>query len=135
MKTTMPRISVIMPLYNEEKFVGESIESVLAQTYGDFELIIVDDASTDASPDIVRQYTEKDNRIVALRNETNGGAACSRNRDLDVARGEFIAFADADDLLAPERFARQIAFFGQHPEIDLCGSYYTSFGHNQDWGG
>ena len=128
MESKKPRISVIMPLYNGEKFVGESIESVLAQTVGDFELIIVDDASTDASPAIARSYAEKDDRIVILRNQSNMGAARSRNRGLDIARGTFITFTDADDLLSQERFACQLTFFASHPQVDLCGSYYTMFG-------
>lgn len=128
METERPQISVIMPLYNGAKFVGESIESVLAQTFGDFELIIVDDASTDASYSIACAYAEKESRIVVLRNTTNLGAAGARNRGLDAVRGRFITFMDADDLIAPERFARQMAFFEQHPQVDLCGSYYRMFG-------
>lgn len=128
METEKPQISAVMPLYNGAKFVGESIESVLAQSFGDFELIVIDDASTDASYDIACSYAEKDNRIVVLRNGTNSGAAGTRNRGLDAVRGRFITFIDADDLIAPERFARQIAFFGQYPQIDLCGSYYKMFG-------
>ena len=128
METEKPQISAVMPLYNGAKFVGESIESVLAQSFGDFELIVIDDASTDASYDIACSYAEKDNRIIVLRNKANLGAAGSRNRGLDAVRGRFITFIDADDLIAPERFARQIAFFRQNPQVDLCGSYYKMFG-------
>lgn len=128
MEKKRPLISVVMPLYNAEKHVGESIESILGQSEGDFELIIVDDASTDASLSIARAYAARDERIVLLRNAVNGGAAFTRNRALDAARGEFIAFMDADDLCPAERFARQVGFFRQHPRIDLCGSYFKSFG-------
>lgn len=128
MEKKRPLISVVMPLYNAEKYIGESIESILGQSEGDFELIIVDDASTDASLSIARAYAARDERIVLLRNAVNGGAAFTRNRALDAARGEFIAFMDADDLCPAERFARQIGFFRQHPRIDLCGSYFKSFG-------
>ena len=110
MQKQTPLISVIMPLYNAERFVGESIENVLRQTVGDFELIVIDDASTDASA------------------ELNSGAARTRNRALDAARGKFITFMDADDLCSPERFAKQLAFFERHPQTDICGSYYTMFG-------
>lgn len=128
MEKKRPLISVVMPLYNAEKYVGESIESILGQSEGDFELIIVDDASTDASFTVAREYAAQDERIVLLRNAVNGGAALTRNRALDAARGEFIAFMDADDLCPAERFARQVGFFRQHPHIDLCGSYFKSFG-------
>lgn len=128
MEKRLPLISVIMPLYNAEQFVGESIENILGQTVGDFELIVIDDASTDTSYDIANRYAAKDTRIHLMRNKVNHGAAYTRNRGLEAARGNFITFMDADDRCSPERFARQIAFFGQHPQIDLCGSYYTMFG-------
>ena len=128
MQEQTPLISVIMPLYNAERFVGESIENVLRQTVGDFELIVIDDASTDASAEIARAYAAKDDRIVLMHNELNSGAARTRNRALDAARGKFITFMDADDLCSPERFAKQLAFFEQHPQTDTCGSYYTMFG-------
>ena len=117
-----------MPLYNAERFVGESIGNILGQTVGDFELIVIDDASTDSSYDIASRYAAQDARIVLMRNDANHGAAYTRNRGLETARGSFITFMDADDRCSPERFARQTAFFGQHPQIDLCGSYYTMFG-------
>ena len=125
MEKQSPLISVIMPLYNAERFVGESIGNILGQTVGDFELIVIDDASTDSSYDIASRYAAQDARIVLMRNDANHGA---RSRGLETARGSFITFMDADDRCSPERFARQTAFFGQHPQIDLCGSYYTMFG-------
>lgn len=128
MEKQSPLISVIMPLYNAERFVGESIGNILGQTVGDFELIVIDDASTDSSYDIASRYAAQDARIVLMRNDANHGAAYTRNRGLETARGSFITFMDADDRCSPERFARQTAFFGQHPQIDLCGSYYTMFG-------
>lgn len=85
MQKQTPLISVIMPLYNAERFVGESIENVLRQTVGDFELIVIDDASTDASAEIARAYAAKDDRIVLMHNELNSGAARTRNRALDAA--------------------------------------------------
>ena len=128
MEKQSPLISVIMPLYNAERFVGESIGNILGQTVGDFDLIVIDDASTDSSYDIASRYAAQDARIVLMRNDANHGAAYTRNRGLETARGSFITFMDADDRCSPERFARQTAFFGQHPQIDLCGSYYTMFG-------
>ena len=130
MQKQTPLISVIMPLYNAERFVGESIENVLRQTVGDFELIVIDDASTDASAEIARAYAAKDDRIVLMHNELNSGAARTRNRALDAARGKFITFMDADDLCSPERFAKQLAFFERHPQTDTM--FGTRGGENDE---
>ena len=104
MEKQSPLISVIMPLYNAERFVGESIGNILGQTVGDFELIVIDDASTDSSYDIASRYAAQDARIVLMRNDANHGAAYTRNRGLETARGSFITFMDADDRCSPERF-------------------------------
>jgi len=95
MEKQSPLISVIMPLYNAERFVGESICNILGQTVGDFELIVIDDASTDSSYDIASRYAAQDARIVLMRNDANHGAAYTRNRGLETARGSFITFMDA----------------------------------------
>ena len=89
MEKQSPLISVIMPLYNAERFVGESIGNILGQTVGDFELIVIDDASTDSSYDIASRYAAQDARIVLMRNDANHGAAYTRNRGLETARGSF----------------------------------------------
>jgi len=101
-------VSIIMPTYNCGRFIGESISSVLAQTYTQWELIIVDDLSTDDTDAIVRCHTDK--RIRYMRNERNMGAAMTRNRALQEARGRYIAFLDADDMWFPEKLEKQIAF-------------------------
>lgn len=121
------KVSVIMPLYNAEQYVGECIESILGQSFGDFELIVVDDSSTDGSFAVAESYARRDPRIRLLRNEQNLGAAQTRNRALDAARGEYVAFMDADDLVVAERLAMQVDFLDRHPEVDLCGSYGTMF--------
>ena len=102
-------VSVIMPSYNTGRFIKETIESVLAQSYSDWELIIVDDCSTDDTDEAVSQYLS-DKRIRYLKNDTNCGAAVSRNRAIKVATGKWIAFLDSDDLWEPEKLERQIAF-------------------------
>ena len=107
----MSLVSVIMPTYNCGAFISESIDSVLAQTYTDWELIIVDDCSTDDTDRIVGSY--HDRRIRYIRNAQNMGAALTRNRALREARGRYIAFLDADDLWAPDKLSRQIAFMQQ----------------------
>lgn len=106
-KTDM--VSIVMPSYNTGKYIKETIESVLAQSYSNWELIIVDDCSTDDTDDVVSQYLA-DVRIYYIKNEINSGAAASRNRALREAKGKWIAFLDSDDLWEPDKLKKQIAF-------------------------
>ena len=102
-------VSIIMPSYNTGRFIRETIESVLAQSYSNWELIIVDDCSTDNTDDVVNQYLA-DERIHYIKNDTNSGAAVSRNRALRKAKGKWIAFLDSDDLWEPDKLQKQISF-------------------------
>ena len=102
-------VSVIMPSYNTSDFICETIESVLKQTYTNWELLIVDDCSTDNTDEVVRSFLS-DNRIKFFKNEKNSGAAVSRNRALREAKGKWIAFLDSDDLWMPDKLAKQISF-------------------------
>ena len=102
-------VSVIMPSYNTEKFVEMSINSVLSQTYEDWELIIIDDNSTDNTDNVIYPFL-KDNRIKYFKNSKNLGAAISRNRGLREAKGRWIAFLDSDDLWLPDKLEKQIKF-------------------------
>lgn len=102
-------VSIIMPSYNTAHFIAESIRSVQSQSYTEWELIIVDDGSTDDTDNVVRQYLT-DNRIRYLKNNINSGAALSRNRALREAKGKWIAFLDSDDLWEPQKLEKQIAF-------------------------
>lgn len=102
-------VSIIMPSYNTAKYIEESIKSVLVQTYTNWELIIVDDCSTDNTDEIVRSFLS-DDRIKYFKHEKNSGAAVSRNKALREAKGKWIAFLDSDDLWLPEKLERQIAF-------------------------
>ena len=102
-------VSIIMPSYNTAKYIGDSIKSVLAQTYGNWELIIVDDCSTDNTDEVVAEFLS-DERIRYLKNEKNSGAAISRNYALREAKGKWIAFLDSDDLWLPEKLEKQLAF-------------------------
>jgi len=115
------KVSVIMCVYNAEEFLRESIESVLGQSMRDLELIIIDDASTDSSQDIIREFLEKDGRIVSLRNDTNLGPAVSRNRGIKIARAKYIAVQDADDISVKDRFLKQYAFLENNPDLFLVG--------------
>ena len=101
-------VSIIMPSYNTAKYISDSIESVMTQTYTNWELIIVDDCSTDNSLEIIRSFNDK--RIIILQNEKNSGAAISRNYALREAKGKWIAFLDSDDTWAPEKLEKQIRF-------------------------
>lgn len=101
-------VSVIMPSYNTAKYISQSIQSVINQTYQNFELIIVDDCSTDNTDEIVKAFD--DERIIYIKNDVNCGAALSRNRALRQAKGKWIAFLDSDDLWLPEKLEKQIAF-------------------------
>lgn len=103
-------VSVIMPNYNSEKFLPQTIESVLRQTYSNLELLIVDDCSTDNSITVVEEYQAKDNRVKLFKNEVNQGCAYTRNVALREAKGDWIAFLDSDDLWLPEKLERQLSF-------------------------
>lgn len=107
-------VSIITPNYNCARFIAQTIESVLAQTHTDWEMLIVDDCSTDGSYEIALEYAARDPRIKVMRNERNSGAAVSRNRALDAAQGEYIAFLDSDDLWEPCKLERQIKFMREN---------------------
>ncbi len=112
-----PRVSVVVPCYNYGRFVAEAIGSILAQTYQDFEVIVVDDGSTDNTPEVLRGIT--DPRVRVLRKE-NGGCASARNAGRELARGEFLTFLDADDLWRPTFLERQVAVLDAEPEVSFC---------------
>lgn len=118
----LPKISVIMPVLNGEKYLNQAIESILNQTFTDFELIVVDDGSTDQTPEILRAYAELDDRARIVTNPENKGIGYSRNRGVATSRGEYIANLDADDWSMPERFDKQVNFLNQHPEISVLGT-------------
>lgn len=111
-------ISVIMPAYNVEKYIARSVESVLAQTYGDFELLIVDDGSTDGTGRIADEWAKKDERIGVIHQE-NGGVAAARNSALEAAKGDFVAFLDADDLWDATFLEKTYA------KINACGGDFV----------
>lgn len=101
-------VSIIMPAYNSDKFISESIESVLSQTYNNWELLIVDDCSQDSTTKIINEYCVKDKRVKLFQNNKNSGPAVTRNNAINQANGRFIAFLDSDDIWLPEKLALQI---------------------------
>jgi teichuronic acid biosynthesis glycosyltransferase TuaG len=115
--------SVIMPAFNAEGYVASAIESVLAQTRENLELLVIDDKSTDSTRDIVRSYVARDDRVVLLELSENRGAAVARNRGLDIARARYIAFLDADDLWHPDKLDRQLTLMDKHQWGFSCTSY------------
>jgi len=118
-----PKISAVMPFYNREMFLDEAVQSVLDQTFTEFEFIVVDDASTDNSGTIMEKYAQKDARIKIIKNTKNRGIAYSRNRGMKIAQTDLIVIVDSDDINMPQRFAKQFAFMQQHPEISIVGTY------------
>ena len=116
-----PKVTVFIPVYNREKYVGEAIESILAQTYSDFEILLVDDGSTDQSVDLIRSYT--DPRIRLASNEENLGIPKTRNKGVELARGQYMAMLDSDDRAYPDRLQKQVAFLDSHPEYAQVGSW------------
>ena len=127
-KSSMPLLTVLMPVYNAEKFLKDSIGSILKQTYSDFELLILDDASTDNSLKIIKAYAKEDKRIKILVNKNNQKQAKCRNRLLKNSKTEFIAWMDADDISLEDRLQTQMDFLKQNPKIDAVGVQYSAFG-------
>lgn len=116
-----PALTVLMPVYNAERFVAQTIDSVLAQTFRDFEFLIINDGSTDRSPEILQDYARRDDRI-RLISRPNTGYVVALNEGLELSRGEFVARIDADDLADPRRLELQLARMRREPELVALGS-------------
>lgn len=115
-----PRVSVVMSVYNGERYIRQAVESILNQTFGDFELLLIDDGSTDQTPAILKSFN--DPRIVRITHPANLGLVTALKEGVEQARGELIARMDADDISSPDRFAKQIAFLDAHPEVGVLGT-------------
>jgi len=118
----MPKVSVIIPVYNAEKFISETIESVVAQTYPDWEIIAVDDGSTDKTPEILKEYAKKLPKKVRVIAQKNSGVSIARNNAIAVAKGEYIAFLDHDDLWMPEKLEKQVKLLDSNKALGLVYS-------------
>lgn len=123
MKTAAPVVSVVMPVYNGERFVREAVNSILGQTLKEFEFVIVDDASTDRTPDILQEFAARDSRLRVYRMTQNIGAASARNEGSRVATAGLIAVMDADDISLPHRLRKQVRFLEKHPDVGVLGSF------------
>ena len=116
-------VSIIMPAFNCEDFIGTTLDSVINQSYKNWEVIIVDDCSTDNTVDVVQEYIKKDNRIKYHKLEKNSGAAVARNKAVDLASGKYMAFLDSDDVWFPEKLTKQIGFMEENDYGFTCTSY------------
>lgn len=138
---TTPKVSVTMPCYNCAESVGRALESLIAQTYGDFEIVVVDDGSTDDTARVLAQYARRDSRIRVISRE-HGGVIQAANAAIEAARGEYIARMDADDESLPDRLAAQAGFLDANPDIGLvgcrirfggCRETCAGYAHYVDW--
>lgn len=128
-----PRLTVLMPVHNGAGYIQLALDSVLKQTYRDFELLVIDDGSTDDTPAILAEYAARDSRLRVQRNQSNLGLVRSLNRGLNEAKSVYIARMDADDICMPERFAIQVAYLDSHPEVGLLGSKYAHIDEDGDF--
>ena len=123
-KQNDPLVTVVMPAYRAEAYVEAAVRSVMAQTMPNWELIVIDDCSGDETPEILRALTREDNRVRLVCNEKNMGVARTRNRGMDMARGQFVALLDSDDVWRPEKLERQLALM-EKSGADVCYCSYA----------
>ncbi|SDX58500.1 glycosyltransferase family 2 protein [Salimicrobium album] len=123
-----PLVTVFIPMFNAEKYIQDTLESILNQSYKNLEVLVVDDGSSDRSVEIVKSYT--DNRIRVVVNEENKGIPYTRNVGLSLSSGKYMAIMDADDESIPERIREQVSYMEENPDIDAVGSYYRAKGSN-----
>lgn len=119
----MPKVSVIIPTYNREKYIVETLQSVFAQTFTDYEVIVIDDGSTDNTSVVLKPYLD---RIIYIR-KPNGGQGSARNAGIKMAKGEYMAFLDSDDLWMPEKLELQVKYLDEHPDVGLVFTDYVVF--------
>lgn len=123
-------ITVITPAFNAEKFLRKTIESILNQTFKNFEYIILDDCSNDGTLELIKKYAKCDRRIVVVSNKNNLGIAGNRNKGISLAKGRYIVWQDADDISVKNRLKKQYEFMENHPEVGICGGYLQFFDEN-----
>jgi len=131
LRTRTPKVSVVIPVYNRARYIGQAIDSILAQSLRDFELIVVDDGSTDGTPEAVEKIG--DPRIRLVRSPENLGIPQTRNRGLQEARGEYVAWLDSDDMALPHRLQAQVDFLDRAPGVALVGSWAGTINDGGSW--
>lgn len=128
-----PKVSVVMPVYNAQKYLCDAIESILSQDFTDFEFIIINDGSTDNTESIILSY--QDDRIRYFKNPSNLKLCATLNKGFDLANGQYIARMDADDISKPCRLGKQVDLMDNQPKVGICGTFIQTFGSHQDvWG-
>ncbi|MGE0590159.1 MAG: glycosyltransferase family 2 protein [Cyclobacteriaceae bacterium] len=127
----VPTVSVIMTVYNTEKYLAQAVNSILNQTYQDFEFIIIDDGSSDTSAEILDSFS--DPRLIVVKSRENKGLIAQSNRALGMARGKYIARMDSDDISLPQRLASQVDYLERHNQIGLCGTYLNYFDEHRNY--
>lgn len=125
--TTAPLVSVIVPAFNAQDYIQETLDSILAQTYPNLEVIVVDDGSTDHTAQIVESYGS---RVFYIIQDNSGGASVPRNTGIKKSTGEFLCFIDADDIMVPNRIEHQVDFMNKHPDVGLVFSDYRNFNND-----
>lgn len=130
---TTPAVTVLMPVYNGAPYLREAVDSILNQTFSDFDFLIVDDGSTDETPKILEEYIRKDARVRVVRNEKNLRISASLNRGLELAAAPLIARMDADDVSLPERLEKQVEFMRKHPDVAVCGGALQLYERPDVW--
>lgn len=128
----MKKLTVIMPVYNGEKYLVEAIESVLNQTFADFDLLVLNDNSSDSTSEILENFCKKDDRVKVITKLKNEGPANLRNEGIEKANSPLIALLDADDIALPTRFEKQIQVLEADNELALCGTWFTIFGDKKE---
>lgn len=124
-KNIQPTVSVVMPVFNMEKYLHEALESILNQTFSNFELIVINDGSTDSTLEIINKYAQKDQRVVIVNHESNHGLISSLNEALKMARGRYIARMDGDDISVPGRFEYQVKYLDENKDIFLVAGSFS----------
>ena len=130
MNASKTKVTVLMAVYNGEKYLREAIDSILRQTFTDFEFLIINDGSTDNSVEIIKSYDDK--RIHLVHNEKNIGLAASLNKGLKLAQGDYVARMDCDDISYPLRLEKQVKFMDKHLDIGICGAWMRTFGETKE---
>lgn len=125
-----PRVSVVMSVHNGDQYLGDAVESILCQSFEDFEFIVIDDGSQDKSNSIIREFARRDERIRIIENNENLGLSTSLNKGIFAARGEYIARMDADDLSHVDRLRKQVDFMDANLDVGICGTWVQYFGLN-----
>lgn len=130
-KLEMPLVSVLMPAFNTEAYIADSIESILRQSFKNFELVILDDASSDRTYEVIQNYAKKDERIRVYKNKKNLNIAETRNKLVDLALGIYIAWQDADDISTPDRLESQVKCLEKYEKVGMVGGFLQFFGDDK----